>query len=69
MSSVFHGILALELSLQIPAVGCEAVAASDPKFLLVYVMFCTSSEILDFPYQECQLNRKRGKLRELSIHS
>lgn len=48
---------------------CETVAASEPKCLPAYVMFCTSLGILDFPHQECQLNRKRRKLRELSIHS
>lgn len=48
---------------------CGTLAASDPKFLPVDVMFCTSLGILDFPLQECQLNRKRGKLRELSMHS
>lgn len=47
----------------------ETVAVSDPKFLPAYVMFCASLGILDFPRQECHLNRKRGKLRELSMHS
>lgn len=45
------------------------VAASYLKFLPAYVMFCTLLGILDFPHQECQLNRKRDKLRELSIPS
>lgn len=32
-------------------------------------MFRAPLGILDFPRQECQLNRKRGELRELSMHS
>lgn len=39
------------------------------KFLPAYVMFCSLLGILDFPHQECQLNRKSDKLRELSMHS
>lgn len=44
------------------------VAASRPKYLPEYVMLCTLLGILDFPRQECQLNRKRDQLRELSLH-
>lgn len=43
------------------------VAASRPKYLPEYVMPCTLLGILDFPQQECQLNRKRDKLRALSL--
>lgn len=71
MSFLFHALLALERLVQIHATGtlqsCSCERSKISPCICNVLNFIMNSGFS--PHQECQLNRKRKTLRELSMHS